>query len=77
MEKVDYKILSNLRCKEPGCNKRLKQNLINNNPDAEHCFKHWVLNKIPHMRFKRLHLNKKENPATNGASSHLLANNNS
>jgi len=66
-KKVDYKILSNIRCRIPGCHKRLKQNLVDKNSDADLCFFHWVMEKMPLNASKRLHLNKKENPATNGA----------
>jgi hypothetical protein len=38
--KFDFRMLSNRRCHFPGCPKRLKQNLININPDAEYCYKH-------------------------------------
>lgn len=52
--KKDFRVLSNKKCED--CGKLLKQNLIDRNPDAKKCFKDWVLTKIPHMRFKRLHL---------------------
>ena len=35
--KKDYKTLSAKKCKD--CNKPLKQNLVDKNPDAERCFK--------------------------------------
>jgi hypothetical protein len=39
-KKLDFRILSNRRCHFPDCPKRLKQNLVDRNPDAEHCYKH-------------------------------------
>jgi hypothetical protein len=38
--KLDFRILSNRRCHFPGCPKRLKQNLVDRNPDAEYCYEH-------------------------------------
>ena len=38
--KLDFRILSNRKCHFPGCPKRLKQSLIDKNPDAEYCYKH-------------------------------------
>lgn len=52
--KKDFRVLSDRKCED--CGKRLKQNLIDRNPSAKKCFKDWVMAKIPHMRFKRLHL---------------------
>lgn len=40
MQKIDFRILSNLRCQEPGCHKRLKQNLVNRHPEAKFCYRH-------------------------------------
>jgi hypothetical protein len=52
--KKDFRVLSDRKCED--CGKQLKQNLIDIHPDAKKCFKHWVLAKIPHMKYKRLHL---------------------
>lgn len=52
--KKNYKALSNKLCID--CGKRLKQNLIDRNPKADRCFKHWVLKNIPHLKYKRLHI---------------------
>ncbi len=43
--KHSYKILSARKCKHPGCGKYFKQNLIDRNPDAEQCFKHYPKSK--------------------------------
>lgn len=60
--KKHFTVLSDKVCTHPGCGRRLKQNLIDRNPKAEFCFLHWVLTKIPHLSYKRLHLktNNKE-----------------
>lgn len=64
--------LSNLRCKHPGCYKRLKMNLIYKHPDAEFCYFHWVLNKIHQDNHsKRLHLFKIKSPAVTGLKNSL------
>lgn len=39
--KKDFRVLSEVRCTEPDCTKKLKQNLIDRNPDADKCFKHY------------------------------------
>jgi len=59
--KKDYKVLSNKRCVK--CSERLKQNLVDRHPDAELCFKHWVLEKMPHLKYKRLHIKWSEGGA--------------
>lgn len=52
--KVDFRELSETKCSK--CGKRLKINLINRNPKADRCYKHWVLEEIPlEKRKKRLH----------------------
>ena len=66
MKKVDSKILSNCRCKEPGCHKRLKLNVILRHPDTEFCYKHWKLHKVEKKANKNL---KIKNPVDGGAKS--------
>ncbi|MBI1936695.1 MAG: hypothetical protein HYS25_01080 [Ignavibacteriales bacterium] len=46
--KHKYNLLSSRKCKHPGCHKYLKQNLIDRNPEAHFCFKHY-----PHSKKNR------------------------
>lgn len=39
-KKHDFRVLSKVKCAYPGCPKKLKQNLIDKNPDAELCYNH-------------------------------------
>lgn len=40
MKKVDFRILSDKRCKI--CGRKLKQNLVNRKPDADFCYKDYM-----------------------------------
>jgi hypothetical protein len=54
----DFKVLSNRTCKIEGCNKKIKKNIIDRNPDADLCYRHF-------MEFERMHPRfiKKRTPA--------------
>ncbi|MCK9209200.1 MAG: hypothetical protein M0P61_00050 [Ignavibacteriaceae bacterium] len=41
MSKQDFRVFSTVQCTEPGCTKKIKQNVINRKPDADKCFRHW------------------------------------
>jgi hypothetical protein len=56
MSKLDFRVFSTVQCTEPGCAKKIKQNVINRKPDADKCFRHW-----PFARRNRCQGNKKTN----------------
>lgn len=41
MSKKDFRVFSNVQCTEPGCTRKIKQNVIDRKPDADKCFRHW------------------------------------
>ena len=49
-KKKDYTVLSDKRCVVCGC--RLKQNLVDQYPDATHCYKHYQrdVKKVPSFK---------------------------
>lgn len=42
MKKIDFRIVSDQVCAYPGCTKHLKQNLVNSDPNATYCFRHYM-----------------------------------
>lgn len=52
MKKQDYKVLSKKRCKV--CNTKLKQNLVNRQPNADLCYKHYQRDIRKNPRFARV-----------------------
>jgi hypothetical protein len=54
MKKQSYKILSNKKCVNPECRRRLKQNVVDRNPDVEHCY-----NCYPNSKKNRAGANRK------------------
>ncbi len=39
----DYSVLSDKTCEHPGCVTLLKLNLVEKNPEAVYCYRHWRL----------------------------------
>jgi len=56
MSKQDFRVFSTVQCTEPGCTKKIKQNVIERKPDADKCFRHW-----PFARRNRCRGNQKTN----------------
>lgn len=42
--KLDFRVLSNVRC-ACGCGKRIKQNVLDRNPQAKQCYLSYLLSK--------------------------------
>lgn len=43
MKKVDFRVMSNVKCDEIGCKTHLKQNVVNRKPTARKCYKHFKI----------------------------------
>lgn len=64
-EKHHFSVLSEKTCVHPSCTKRLKQNLVDKNPDAEMCYWHHIWETQPHLANKKLHLKLKPQEDSN------------
>ncbi len=40
-----FNVLSNVKCRWPGCEKFLKLRIVEEKQTAEFCYKHWKMNK--------------------------------
>jgi len=69
--KVDFKVLSDRKCKHEGCRKQLKQNLVMRNPYADYCYKHWQINVrksdgyLARLKSKSIIVKKHDNSGNN------------
>ena len=41
-KKHDFRVMSDKKCKHPGCRKLIKQNVIDRKPMADLCYKHYL-----------------------------------
>jgi hypothetical protein len=57
--KLDYKEMSDRECSVQNCKKRIKQNVVNRQPEADLCHEHYLIASGKRGRAKTLYTKKR------------------